>query len=103
MAYCLKATKQTSDITLQLLLEAKHYERIKKIYNLDFNNALLILVTLENSEYIVYVLFYRLINEFESIMTKFTDKFEFYHLHKFRQLLKEEEEKKNDMKKDKHK
>lgn len=51
MAYCLKATKQTSDITLQTLVEPKYYERIRKIYNLDFNNALLILVTLENSEY----------------------------------------------------
>jgi len=51
MAYCLKATKQTSDITLQTLVEPKYYERIRKIYNLDFNNALLILVILENSEY----------------------------------------------------
>ena len=50
MAYCLKATKQTSDITLQLLLETKYFERIKRIYNLEVNNALLILVSLENSE-----------------------------------------------------
>jgi hypothetical protein len=50
MAFCLKAIKQTSDITLQLMLEAKYYDRIKKTYNLDYHNALLILVSLENTE-----------------------------------------------------
>jgi hypothetical protein len=49
-AYCLKAIKQAGDIDLKLLLEEKIFSKIKKCYNLDGLNSLLILVHLETTE-----------------------------------------------------
>jgi hypothetical protein len=58
MAYCLKAIKQTSDIDLKTLLEDKFFERVKKCYNIDVHNSLLILVNLETAEYVIFEFFY---------------------------------------------
>ena len=49
-AYCLKAIKQINDIDLKSILDEHLYIRIKKIYNVDTNNALLILVECDSDE-----------------------------------------------------
>lgn len=89
MAYCLKAIKQTNDIDLKFILQSKFFERIKKLYNLDTNNSLLILVHLDTAD---------LMGEFEKEMNKYPDLFQFYHFHKFKQLLEEEEKKRIELK-----
>jgi hypothetical protein len=53
MPYCLRAVKLTSDIDLKQILHVKHYEQIKKTYNLDNLNSLLILVHFESAQYIL--------------------------------------------------
>jgi hypothetical protein len=50
MAYCLKAIKQTNDIDLKTLLEMRFFDRIKKCFNVDTHNSLIILVHLDTSE-----------------------------------------------------
>jgi hypothetical protein len=46
----LKAVKQINDIDLKTILDEHLFLRIKKVYSVDLNNALLIMVELETEE-----------------------------------------------------
>jgi len=50
MAYCLKAINEIKDIDLKTILQEKFFERIKKSYNIDVHNSLLILINLDTAE-----------------------------------------------------
>lgn len=46
MIYCLKATKSTNDIDLKALLSPKIYDKIRKSFNLEEANSLLVMADL---------------------------------------------------------
>ena len=49
--YCLKSTKTVGDIDLKnVLQDDEQYSRIKRFYNIDSQNTLIIIADLENEE-----------------------------------------------------
>lgn len=55
MVYCLKAVKLTNEIDLKAITGEKFFDKLKKVYSLDGQNALLIILDLPTMELINYL------------------------------------------------
>ncbi len=110
--YGLKAHKNLSDLDFSKIFEENLSKKIIKYYNIENSSSILIVVKCENEEYFIFFYFilfsfilflikyiyFRVKSNFENAMNNCNNLFTYHNVDKLRELLKEENDKKNEKK-----